>query len=339
MLIGPLRAAGTPARSRLAPPGVGHRVERAHALDAEHGADLQVVLQVLADAGQVAAAARCRGLQQLHRARCPTAAASAACRWRRRTAPPRARQCSDCAAHRRWAHLDAGAARAVGPGAEQQPRGLQRRCARAGWAGFMHRAQEGLGRVPAHAPALVDLEVAHALVVAAVEVVGGRDAGLLRPRERVEHVPAQALLLDAPLATGAVGSKPGRRAAGAAPVVLVALEVGQAEVPAPARVAHHRGPAVVVARLAAHVDHAVDAGAAAQHLAARVAQHAAVQARVRLGAVQPVGARVADAVQVADRDVDPVVVVAPAGLEQQHARCRSASAGWPAGSRPCRRPR
>ena len=78
-------------------------------------------------------------------------------------------------------------------------------------------------------------------------------------------------------------------------------------------------PAVVVARLAAHVDHAVDARAAAQHLAARIEQVAAVEAGFRLGAVAPVGARVADAVQVADRDVDPVVVVVAAGLDQQHA--------------------
>jgi hypothetical protein len=79
------------------------------------------------------------------------------------------------------------------------------------------------------------------------------------------------------------------------------------------------GPLVVVARLAAHVDHAVDAAAAAQRLAARVAQRAAVQAGVGLGVVEPVGARVADAVQVAHRDVDPVVVVLAAGLDQQHA--------------------
>jgi len=75
-------------------------------------------------------------------------------------------------------------------------------------------------------------------------------------------------------------------------------------------------------RLAAHVDHAVDAGRAAEHLAARVAQHAAVEARVGLGLVQPVGARVADAVQVAHRDVDPRIAVAPAGLDQQHAMPR-----------------
>jgi hypothetical protein len=50
-------------------------------------------------------------------------------------------------------------------------------------------------------------------------------------------------------------------------------------------------------------------------LAARVAQRATVQAGVGLGLVEPVGARIADAVQIAHRDVDPVVVVlAPASI-------------------------
>src|SRR5690606_4518497 len=146
----------------------------------------------------------------------------------------------------------------------------------------------GLGRVPAQARALVDVEVADALVVPAVEVVGGRDAGLLRRlREGVEDGPVQALLLHAPLAAGApalgVEARGGVEVVGALVEVLVPPEVGQALVPAPAGVgaeAVARAPAVVVARLAAHVDHAVDAGTAAQHLAARVAQRAAVQARV-----------------------------------------------------------
>ena len=101
-------------------------------------------------------------------------------------------------------------------------------------------------------------------------------------------------------------------------VVLVHAKAGQRAVPAPDIVAGEFGPALVVARLAAHVDHAVDAGRAAQRLAARVAQRAAVQARFCLGLVEPVGAGVPDAMQVAHRNVDPVVVVAPAGLDHQH---------------------
>ena len=74
------------------------------------------------------------------------------------------------------------------------------------------RPQEGLGRVPAHAAALVDLEVADAFVVAAVEVVGW-DAGLgAAAGEGVEDVPAQPLPLDPPFAAAApCGRSPARR--------------------------------------------------------------------------------------------------------------------------------
>ena len=47
-------------------------------------------------------------------------------------------------------------------------------------ASITGRAQKGFGRVPAPAGFLVDLEVAHAFVVAAVEVVAGGNASLLR---------------------------------------------------------------------------------------------------------------------------------------------------------------
>src|SRR6202008_342962 len=67
------------------------------------------------------------------------------------------------------------------------------------------RAQESLPGVPAHAALLVDLEIAAALIVAAVEVVGLGDAGLRRRLlEGVEDGPADARLLDAPLAARAV---------------------------------------------------------------------------------------------------------------------------------------
>ena len=239
--------------------------------------------------------------------------------------------------------LRAGAALvAVGRGFEHQLghlRGGPEFEVRASVAG---RAQEGLGGVPAPAGALVDLEIAHTLVVAAVEVVGGRNAGLLRGlRKGVEHIPAQALLLDAPFTAGLVVAQHlapdgvrrlarrfqqfgGRalgavRGVGALVMVFVQLEPGQRVAPGPGLVAGQLRPLVVVARLPAHVDHAVDAAAAAQRLAARIAQRAAVQAGGRLGVVEPVGARVADAIQVAHRNVDPVVVVLAAGLDQQHA--------------------
>ena len=182
------------------------------------------------------------------------------------------------------------------------------------------RAQESFRGIPAHAAPLIDVEVAAALVVAAVEVVGLGDAGLRRRLpEGVEdsqrmrgssmrHSPPRACIVEEPSALER-------------PLVLVLLEIGQHVVPGPAGIAH-LPPQVVVARLAAHVDHAVDRRAAAEHPAARIIEAAAVEARLRGGLEAPVGARIAHQVEIADGDVDPVVVVLAAGLEQQHARGR-----------------
>src|SRR5262249_10311840 len=73
-------------------------------------------------------------------------------------------------------------------------------------------------------------------------------------------------------------------------------------------------------RLAAHVDHAVDRGAAAKHAAARVVERPPAQSGLLLGRKAPVGALVAHAIEVADRDVDPEIIVLATRLEQQHAR-------------------
>jgi hypothetical protein len=132
--------------------------------------------------------------------------------------------------------------------------------------------QEGFRRVQADAAPLVDFEIGAAGVVAAVEIVDFRDAGLVGGfAERVEDLPGQALALDAPFAAAAVD--------GAAPPwwSSLALNMGST-VPAPGRIAAEVGPAVVIAGLAAHVDHAVDRRTAAQHLAARIDQRAPGQA-------------------------------------------------------------
>ena len=104
-------------------------------------------------------------------------------------------------------------------------------------------------------------------------------------------------------------------------MVLVLAEVRQHVVPAPAG-KPKLAPMVVVGGLAAHVDHGVDRGRAADHLAARIVQAAAVEALLGLGLEHPVRARIADGEQVADRDVEPDPVVAAAGFQQQHALAR-----------------
>ena len=74
----------------------------------------------------------------------------------------------------------------------------------------------------------------------------------------------------------------------AALVAFHALEEGQDVVVAPAAVAHLR-PGVEVLRLAAHEGHAVDRAGAAEQLAARHREAAAVGVGLGLGGVEPVG--------------------------------------------------
>ena len=183
----------------LAPKGIGLGVERLDAVHLEHRPDLQVVLQVGAHARRVMRhghavllqkrpGTNAGELQDLGRANAAGA--------QYHLGAGRHRQ-ADALFH----HLRAGATElAIGVGLKRQlshlRRGPQLEIGAAGAGG----AQKGLGGVPAPAALLVDLKVAHTLVAALVEVVGGGNAGLLRRlRERVQHIPAQALLLDAPL--------------------------------------------------------------------------------------------------------------------------------------------
>src|SRR5438309_4132158 len=82
---------------------------------------------------------------------------------------------------------------------------------------------------------------------------------------------------------------------------------------------------VEILGLAADIDHAVDRGGAAQHLAARPVDAAVAGAGIGLGLVAPIDAGIGEGLAKAERDVDPAVVVLAAGLEQQHL-CRRALA-------------
>src|SRR5277367_731926 len=101
-------------------------------------------------------------------------------------------------------------------------------------------------------------------------------------------------------------------------MILVALEVGQHVVPAPA-VESELAPMVVVGSLAAHIDHGVDRGRAADRLAARITEAAAIEPFLRLSLEAPVRAWIADSEQIADGDVKPYPIVAAARFEKEHA--------------------
>ena len=93
-----------------------------------------------------------------------------------------------------------------------------------------HRLEEAARRRPAPPALLVDVEIAAALVVAGVEIVGFRDAGLLRGlAERVEDVPAHARILDPPFAAARV------MLAVAEEMIDAACEIAAARRPSPSR--------------------------------------------------------------------------------------------------------
>jgi hypothetical protein len=155
-----------------------------------------------------------------------------------------------------------------------------------------------------------------AFVVAGVEIGDRLDARLGGGgAKRLEQRPSHPRRLDPPFAADPVVS------ARPEEIILMALEPGQHVVPAPAGEAE-LAPMIIVGGLAAHIDHGVDGGRAADHLAAGIVQAAAVEAFLRLGLEHPVRTRIADGEEIADRDVVPDPVVAPAGLQQQHAGIR-----------------
>ena len=165
----------------------------------------------------------------------------------------------------------------------------------------------------------VPIERGEAFLAVAVDVLGQLVAGLLAGGEerREQRVGRRSPLEDqwprmaAPRIVGR-----GRQA------VLHLLEVRQAVrvVPRP----HPRvgGPALVVERVAALEDLAVDARGAAEDLAARVVDAPAVHERLGLRLVHPVVVAAADREGQGGRHVDEDVepVVGPAGFEDQDTR-------------------
>ena len=104
-------------------------------------------------------------------------------------------------------------------------------------------------------------------------------------------------------------------------IVLRALEIGQHVGIGPAGVAE-RGPLVVIAAVAADIDHRIDRGRAAEALAARLIADPAVEAGLRHGIERPVVDLAGDHQDHRARRRHHPIVVLAAGLEQRHRRCR-----------------
>ena len=181
---------------------------------------------------------------------------------------------------------------------------------------LQRRLEEAARRRPAPSALLVDMEIADAFIVAGIEVGNFLDAHFLRGlADRIEDFPGQPWGLDTPAAAGAM------MRAVAEEVIFKPPEHRQHVVIGPA-LQPELAPVIVVGGLTAHRDHGVDRRRAADHLASRVGQRAAVEARLALGLEHPVRARIADGEEIADRDVKPDPVVLAAGFEDQHALAR-----------------
>ena len=246
--------------------------------------DLEVVLEVLAhprqvadhvdaQGAQLARRADARELQELRRVDRP-AAEDHLIGLGRPGAPARPRV------------LDSNRPRAV----EQHARGQRERLH--GQVGTVHhRMQVGLRSRQALAVVDVAIEGGKALLPIAVDVRGQRMAGLLYGgEERVKKRTASRTALEH---ERAVVTAEGIVALGGQ-AVLHALEVGQAMGVVPRLHPLARGPALVVQRVAALEDHAVDAARSAQDLPARVVDAAAAHVWLGLRLVLPVVEAVAD---------------------------------------------
>ncbi len=178
------------------------------------------------------------------------------------------------------------------------------------------RRDIGLGRAEALAVAVRHLVHTDAFLFGAVEVViaalarlfGGLDEDLAEAvrAAQVHHVQRPAAAV---------------KGVGATFVVFGAFEVGQHVVIRPARIAL-RGPAVVIASVAACVDHRVDRTRAAEYLAARLVAAPAVQPGLRHGVELPVRLAVLREQRQPRRAMDQHALVGRAGLQQRNAEVR-----------------
>src|SRR3546814_15093509 len=104
----------------------------------------------------------------------------------------------------------------------------------------------------------------------------------------------------------------------AAPMILTFLEDGQHGIPTPFRIAAELCPLVIVARLATHVDPAVDRRRAAENPPARLQYRAPAEPCFALRVIAPIGAWLTDATKIADWNMNPCPHLPHASLAQIH---------------------
>jgi hypothetical protein len=198
-------------------------------------------------------------------------------------------------------------------------------------AAMHHRVQVGACRAQPATAAHVAIELGEPFLLEPVDIGGDRVPGLLRGFEKraEQRVRGRTTLeFERPAVAAVYVVAVGRQA------VLHPLEVRQAVGVVPRLHARIRRPALVVERVAPLEDLAVDAGRAAQDLAAGVVDPTAVHERLRLGLVLPVVEAAADRERQRRRHVDEDVpdVIGTAGLQNQHAVRRVGREAVPQGA-------
>ncbi len=297
---------------RLVPP-LQRRVQRDRLLAGVLHVHLQVVLQVLADAGQVVHQWNAEGGQQCRRAH--AGALQDLRRGDRTGAQQHLAACGGVdrlgAVAGQVAHAHralAGEQDAVGGGVHHdlQPLAV---------LGHVQVTARSTGAAPARGHRAVHR--AEAFLLVAVEVVGARVARLHPGLDhRVEqHVVAVLRRGHADRAVAAV------IIVGADVARFRLAEVGQHVVVAPVLQAVEAGPLVEVHRVAADVAHAVDQRGTAQALAAAALHAPVVHVGFRLGFIRPVVAPALQRVGQCGRHLGAEIhpVIRPAGFQQQHA--------------------
>ncbi len=311
-----LEVVGRPGpAARKQPPGADHRpvapLQRRGHRDRQLGrvldVHLQVVLQVLAHPGQVG--------DHVDAVRGQVGGVADAGKLQQLRGVDRAAAHDDLAG----AHLlhpgTPGVLDADRPGSVEENPGHQGAADHLQVGAAHHRVQVGPRRAEPPSPVDVPVERGEALLPVSVDVGGQRVARLPhRLEERTEQRAGRwpALEYQRPL--------PATVGVGAGQAGLHPLEVRQAVGVVPVGHARVGRPALVVERVAPLEDHPVDAGRAAEHLAAGVVDAAAVQVRLGLGLIFPVVEPAADGEGERRRHVDEHVpaVVRAACLQHKH---------------------
>ena len=173
-------------------------VQRGDAGDLVDQPQLQMVLQILADAGLVQHGRNAALGEMRRRTYARQAAAIAASRSRRPPESPR--RGSARTGSRRSGESARRRALAIELDLLGEASGLDPQIGAA-----HHRLEKAARRRPAPSHLLVDVKIAATFVVAGIEIVGFRNAGLRRRfPERIGDVPAQPRIFDAPFAALAV---------------------------------------------------------------------------------------------------------------------------------------